>query len=83
MCTASRNGQIDVVRSLLDHGSDIEEKDSDRRTPLAVASKFGQLEVAKLLIERGANVNSRERERLDPAAPGVTIRATSYRAVIT
>ena len=33
MCTASENVQIEVVRSLLDLASDIEEKDSERRTP--------------------------------------------------
>jgi ankyrin repeat protein len=57
---ASENGQIDVVRSLLDHGSDIDERDRYRRTALGVASKHGKLQVAKLLIERGADVNSRD-----------------------
>ena len=66
ICAASRNGNIDVVRSLLDHGSDIEQKDSDRRTPLALASRDGQLEMAKLLIERGAYVDSREPEGWTP-----------------
>ena len=56
---ATENGQIDVVRSLLDHGSDVDERDGSRRTPLAEASRRGKLQVAKLLIERGADVNSR------------------------
>ena len=66
ICTASRNGKIDVVRSLLARGSDIEEKDSLHRTPLAQALEYGQLEVAKLLIERGANVNAREPDGWTP-----------------
>jgi ankyrin repeat protein len=79
--TAAENGQVDVVRLLLDQGSNVEERNGSRQTALAVASRFGQLEVAKLLIERGANVNSREQDRLDPATPGVTISAsTSCRA---
>ena len=49
MRTASENGHIDVVRSLLDLFSDIEEKYSKRRTPLAMAPKNGHLEVPKLL----------------------------------
>jgi ankyrin repeat protein len=57
--TASRNGQLDVVRSLLDHGSDVDERDHIGRTALIVASRDGKLQVAKLLIERGAYVNSR------------------------
>ena len=56
---ATENGQVDVVRSLLDHGSDVDERDSSRRTALAVASRHGKLQIAKLLIERGADVNSR------------------------
>jgi ankyrin repeat protein len=59
MHTASKYGQIEVVRSLLDHGSDIDERDASQWTALAVASMNGKLEVAKLLIERGANVNTR------------------------
>ncbi len=57
--TASANGQLDIVRSLLDCSSDVNETDSCRRTALYVASVKGKLEVAKLLIERGAHVNSR------------------------
>jgi ankyrin repeat protein len=56
---ASEGGQIDVVRSLLDQGLDVDERDRSRWTPLAVASRNGQLQVAKLLIERSADVNSR------------------------
>ncbi len=59
--TASENGQLDVVRSLLDRGSDLNEMDSRRWTALHAASEKGKLEVAKLLIERGAYVNSRSR----------------------
>ena len=57
--TASENGQVDAVRSLLDNGSDIDELDSNGQTALTVASKYGKPQVAKLLIERGADVNSR------------------------
>ncbi len=57
--TASKNGQLDIVRSLLDRGSDVNEMDSRRATALYTASSKGKLGVAKLLIERGANVNLR------------------------
>ena len=50
--TASRNGQVGVLRLLLNQGSDIEERNGSRQTTLAVASEYGQFEVAKLLIER-------------------------------
>ncbi|KAH9056330.1 ankyrin repeat-containing domain protein [Lactarius vividus] len=64
--TASEDGQLDVVRSLLDRGSDVDETDSGRRTALWAASWKGRFEVARLLIERGAYVDSRSRTGWTP-----------------
>ena len=58
--TAAENGRIDVVRSLLELGADVDEMDSLRQTALAVASTKGKLRVAELLIEHDADVNSRD-----------------------
>ena len=60
ICTASKNGKINVLRSLLDQGSDVDERNESRETALDVASHFGKFEAAKLLIERGADVNPRD-----------------------
>ncbi len=59
VCTASKNEQIDVLRSLLDRSSDVDERDSLRKTALALALRNGVINVtvAKLLIERGTDVN--------------------------
>ena len=59
--TASDNGHLDVVRSLLDGGSDVNATFRNRMTALHAASHKGNIEVAKLLIERGADVDSRSR----------------------
>ncbi|KAH9053059.1 ankyrin repeat-containing domain protein [Lactarius vividus] len=59
--TASENGQLDIVQSLLDGGLDVDERNSSGVTALHAASIKGQLEVVKLLIERGAYVNSRSK----------------------
>jgi ankyrin repeat protein len=56
---ASMNGQLDIVRSLLDHGSDANERNTICETALNAASRYGEPEVAMLLIERGAVVDSR------------------------
>jgi ankyrin repeat protein len=50
--------KTDNLRSLLDRGSDVNERNISRETALDAASRYGQLEIAKLLIERGANVDS-------------------------
>ena len=60
--TASENGQLDIVRSLIDHSSDDNEKYDLRATALDAASKYGHFEVAKLLIERGVDVDSQSRD---------------------
>lgn len=61
---ASGNGQLDIVRSLLDSGSDVNETDGHRLTPLHLTSTG--VEVAKLLIERGAFVNARTKRGRTP-----------------
>jgi ankyrin repeat protein len=45
------------MRSLLETGADVNERDESNSTPLWGASDGGRLEVAKLLIEYGADVN--------------------------
>lgn len=56
---ASRTGDIERVRVLLDNGADVNSNESNDvgDTPLIVASKKGNLELVRLLLERGADVN--------------------------
>lgn len=55
---AAYRGQIDVVKDLLDKGTNVNEWDGG--TALFAASIRGHTDVVKLLIERGANVNTME-----------------------
>ncbi|KAN0127453.1 Ankyrin repeat-containing domain protein, partial [Lactarius tabidus] len=64
--SASQNGQLYIVRSLLDRGYDVNDRNTRRETALDVASRFGELEVARLLIERGADVDARDRDGWTP-----------------
>src|SRR5262249_17959781 len=47
------------VKALLEKGANVNEKDSDGRTPLLLASANGHYPVVKLLLDKGANVNAR------------------------
>ena len=54
---ASDAGHLEAVRSLLDSGADVNERNKTHHTPLLYASMRGRVEDAKLLIEYGADVN--------------------------
>jgi ankyrin repeat protein len=64
--TASEQGNLDIVRTLLIRGADVNERGPNNQTPLDVASWEGRLEVAALLIQHGANVNCRDRDGWTP-----------------
>jgi ankyrin repeat protein len=63
---ASAEGSVEIVRSLLDQGVDVNQRDAYHRTALHMASQKGKLEVAKLLIKYGADVNCRDKEGWTP-----------------
>jgi ankyrin repeat protein len=54
---AVKKGNIDLVKSLISSGANINAKDDRGMTPLHEAAYYGQREVAKVLIAKGANVN--------------------------
>eukprot|EP01114_Cavostelium_apophysatum_P006414 TRINITY_DN1770_c0_g1_i1.p1 TRINITY_DN1770_c0_g1~~TRINITY_DN1770_c0_g1_i1.p1 ORF type:complete len:298 (+),score=42.32 TRINITY_DN1770_c0_g1_i1:126-1019(+) len=54
---ASRTGNLDLVRWLVDHRANLELRVEDGWTPLSEACDEGGLETVKFLIARGANVD--------------------------
>ena len=52
-----RNDHVEIVRYLLDHGTDISRNLRAYGKALVAACKSGHLKVAQLLVERGAYVN--------------------------
>jgi ankyrin len=54
---ASREGDIESARALLDAGADVNQQTEYGWTPLLTAVNNRNYQVAKLLFERGANVN--------------------------
>ena len=57
---AASNGQISVVKVLLDHGVDPLQHDEDGRTPLSLAALNGQTEVVKILLDYNVDPNIQE-----------------------
>ena len=55
---AAEEGNVDLVKSLLERGADINDRDAYGGTPLYRAAAQGNVEVVDLLIEQGAEVDS-------------------------
>lgn len=58
--TASEAGDVETVRSLLEGGADVKERDIYHQTAILLASRSGKLQVVELLVEYGADVNSHD-----------------------
>jgi len=55
---AAESGNIDVVRTLVSQGANVNAKDKDGRTPLYWAACNRNVEVIQFLVSQGANVNA-------------------------
>jgi ankyrin repeat protein len=54
---ATKQGDVEKVRLLLEKGADINSKDQHGQTALMNATHAGQVELVRLLIEKGADLN--------------------------
>ena len=57
---AAREGDVDVVKELLDAGLDVNTANAYGANALMFACSRGQVEVVKLLLERGADPNAKD-----------------------
>jgi len=71
LIVASQNGHLEVVRTLLDGGSDPNIQDEDGFTALIFASQNGHLEVVKTLLDQDRGVN-----------PNIQTKKDGYTALI-
>jgi ankyrin repeat protein len=55
---ATRQGDVEQVRHLLETGADINARDRYGQTALMNAARKGQVELVRLLVERGAALNT-------------------------
>ena len=61
---AAALGQVDIARSLIEHGASVDGMSNGPATPLHFAADYRQVQIVELLISFGANVNSRDRGSL-------------------
>lgn len=61
---ACAEGNLDLVKSLIEKGADIEAKNNDGRTALMWACENGIIEIVSFLVEKGANLNTKDSQGL-------------------
>ena len=52
-------GDLDVVKKLVEYGSDVNEK-SNGMNPLMVAARYNKVEIIKFLLSKGAILNAKD-----------------------
>ena len=63
---AAALGEVEMARSLIEHGASVDGMVIGDETPLHFAAKSGQEAAVELLIRSGANVNSRDQTLCTP-----------------
>jgi ankyrin repeat protein len=63
---AARSGDLAQLKTLLDSGANIEDRDGTKETPLISAALAGQAEIVAELIKRGADLMARNNRGLTP-----------------
>jgi Ankyrin repeats (3 copies)/Ankyrin repeats (many copies) len=63
---ASRQGNEEVARVLVEHGAEVSAKDKDGSTPLHEASSGGGVDLARFLVEHGADASAKGENGLTP-----------------
>ncbi len=58
---AARRGEVELVRSMLDDGADVNAAQGDGLTALHASAERGHVEIAKLLIAAGADLDAETR----------------------
>ncbi|KAK8583192.1 hypothetical protein V6N13_021904 [Hibiscus sabdariffa] len=56
--SAAVAGKADLVRSLIDHGGDVNHKDSNGRSLVSLAAEAGHLDVVNVLISSGCEIDN-------------------------
>ncbi len=73
---ATRDGDLEQVRALIDAGADLDVRGDNGETPLNIAILEGQVLVASLLIDRGADIQARNKGGFTP------LHAAAYANVV-
>jgi len=63
---ASRNGNLEMVKALIENGADVNSRDSSQNTPLHLACENGNLKMVMVLLENGATIDAKNIDKDTP-----------------
>lgn len=63
---AAERGQIDLIKTLIDHGLEVNQSNNEGRTPLHYAVQSGNTSAIELLVDNGADVNKVDNQGRSP-----------------
>ena len=75
---AARDGRVELARTLLDAGANVNRAEANEISPLLMALTNDHMAVARLLIERGADINAADFWGRTPLFSAVEIRNRDY-----
>lgn len=75
---AIQKDDLHAVQALLNHGTNVNERDSSGFTPLMAAAESGDVAIVKLLLQKGATVNAKT-----PAGETALLRAAGFNKIKT
>src|SRR5689334_2838325 len=78
---AALNGQLEVVKLLLENGANVNGQGKNGNTPLNCAIENLNPELIKYLLENGANVNARDESGVTPLHLAIDIEAEHARSL--
>ena len=73
--SAARNGHLDVIKYLVDHGANVNAEDDEA---LILASKYGHLDVVEYLVDHGANIHAQDDQALIYATRNCHVDIVKY-----
>ena len=81
LATATLNGNIDIVKLLIQHGADPNDRNHDH-TALGGAIMKGDKEMVKFLISKGADINRKDNWDITPLSLAIMEKQTEIIEVL-
>lgn len=83
LLNAAKQGQLELIKSLVDTGANLDAKDTNGRTGLMLAAEMGRTKVLRYLLSKGVDVDMRDKGGMTAVAcAALNGRTSCVRALI-